>query len=48
MNTRVNERLTIEHSMRAAIRENQFYVEYGLVGVFDFDVRRWVKLLKRD
>ena len=28
MNTRVNERLTIEHSMRAAIRENQFYVEY--------------------
>jgi diguanylate cyclase (GGDEF)-like protein/PAS domain S-box-containing protein len=28
MNTRVNERLTIEHSMRAAIRENQFYVDY--------------------
>jgi diguanylate cyclase (GGDEF)-like protein/PAS domain S-box-containing protein len=28
MNTRVNERLTIEHSMRAAIRDNQFYVDY--------------------
>ena len=28
MNTRVNERLTIEHSMRAALRENQFYVDY--------------------
>jgi len=28
MNTRVNERVTIEHSMRAAIRENQFYVDY--------------------
>ena len=28
MNTRVNERVTIEHSMRAALRENQFYVDY--------------------
>jgi diguanylate cyclase (GGDEF)-like protein/PAS domain S-box-containing protein len=28
MNTRVSERLTIEHSMRAAIRDNQFYVDF--------------------
>lgn len=28
MNTRISERLTIEHSMRAAIRDNQFYVDY--------------------
>jgi len=28
MTTRVNERLTIEHSLRAAIRAEQFYVDY--------------------
>jgi diguanylate cyclase (GGDEF)-like protein/PAS domain S-box-containing protein len=28
MNTRISERLTIEHSMRAAIRDNQFYVDF--------------------
>lgn len=31
----------------AFIRENQFYVEYGLIAVHDFDVRRWVKMLEQ-
>jgi hypothetical protein len=32
----------------ASIRENQLYVEYGLVGAFDFDVRRWSNMLRRE
>lgn len=32
----------------AFIRENQFFANYGLVAVHDFDVRRWVKMLERN